>query len=42
MANGVFGGGSGISTNPYLIEDAVDLVAINKFPSAYFKLKLNR
>lgn len=41
MANGVFGGGSGISTNPYLIEDAVDLVAINKFPSAYFKLSRN-
>ena len=41
MANGSFGGGSGISNDPYLIEDADDLNAMRKFPEAYYKLMSN-
>lgn len=41
MANGNFGGGKGTESNPYLIEDGVDLCNINSFPSAYFKLARN-
>ena len=33
MANGNFGGGSGIVDDPYLIEDAEDLVAIKNVTS---------
>jgi hypothetical protein len=39
MANGNFGGGSGSSSSPYLIEDAFDLDAIrNKGVSYHYKL----
>ena len=38
MAQGKFGGGTGIPDNPYLIEDAEDLFAIRYFPNSNFKL----
>jgi hypothetical protein len=38
MANGSFGGGTGLSGDPYLIEDIFDLIAINNDPSKYYKL----
>lgn len=38
MANGLFAGGSGTETNPYLIEDAHDLNAIRNNVGAYYKL----
>ena len=41
MANGNFGGGTGTKSNPYLIDDGVDLCNVNSFPSAYFKLTRN-
>lgn len=41
MANGNFGGGKGTESNPYLIDDGVDLCNVNSFPSAYFKLTRN-
>ena len=37
MANGTFGGGTGISTDPYLVEDALDLVAVKNNLTAYYK-----
>jgi hypothetical protein len=37
MANGNFGGGSGVSGDPYLIEDAADLNAVRNYTSSYFK-----
>lgn len=44
MANGLFGGGDGSSSSPYLIEDAHDLNAIRNLPantSVYLKLVNN-
>ena len=41
MAGGLFGGGNGTSTNPYLIEDASDLFQIKNHKSSYFKLMSN-
>lgn len=41
MANGNFGGGNGTKSNPYLIDDGVDLCNVSSFPSAYFKLTRN-
>ena len=37
MANGLFGGGTGISADPYLVEDAQDLNAVRNNLSAYYK-----
>ena len=37
MANGLFGGGTGTSENPYLVEDAQDLNAIRNNLNAYYK-----
>lgn len=41
MAGGLFGGGSGIQTDPYIIEDAADLVAIGGTTGAYFSVVNN-
>ncbi|WP_312339091.1 hypothetical protein [Anaerospora hongkongensis] len=41
MADGTFGGGTGVSNDPYIIEDAADLDAIRTKPAGYFKLKNN-
>lgn len=41
MAGGLFGGGSGIQTDPYIIEDAADLVAIGGTTGAYFSIVNN-
>ncbi len=38
MANGLFAGGNGTETNPYLIEDADDLNAMRHHLSSHFKL----
>jgi hypothetical protein len=38
MAQGKFGGGTGIQENPYLIEDVEDLNAVRLFPNAHYKL----
>jgi hypothetical protein len=38
MANGMFAGGSGIITDPYLIEDPADLDAIRRNVTACYKL----
>ena len=35
MANGNFGGGTGTSTDPYLVEDARDLLNCNKYDKYY-------
>ena len=37
-ANGTFGGGTGISGDPYKIEDAADLDAVRNNLSAYYEL----
>ncbi len=37
-AGGNFGGGDGSIANPYIIEDAADLFAVNKYPSAAYIL----
>lgn len=36
MSNGLFGGGMGTENDPYLVEDAFDLQAINDNRSAYY------
>ena len=41
MAGGKFGGGSGVESDPYLIEDAADLSAIRLRQDAYYKLVNN-
>lgn len=41
MANGIFGGGNGSASNPYLVEDVADLRAINEITISsdrYYKL----
>lgn len=38
MANGHFGGGSGLSDDPYLIEDIYDLLALETVKYGYYKL----
>jgi hypothetical protein len=38
MANGTFGGGTGVSGDPYLIEDLLDLDAVRNNLSAYYEL----
>ena len=35
MANGQFGGGSGTSDDPFLVEDALDLRAANVYGKCY-------
>ncbi|MDR0767039.1 MAG: InlB B-repeat-containing protein [Methanosarcinales archaeon] len=40
-ANGVFGGGDGTPQNPFIIEDAADLAAINSHLDGYFILGQN-
>ena len=37
-ANGIFGGGAGTSTNPYIVEDAADLNAMRNGLSLHYKL----
>jgi fibronectin type 3 domain-containing protein len=41
MANGLFGGGDGSATNPYLIEDAADFDAIRNNLSKSFRMVAN-
>lgn len=41
MAGGLFGGGDGSSTKPFLIEDASDLYQVRNHLSSYFRLNSN-
>ncbi len=41
MANGLFGGGDGTESSPFLVEDSQDLNAIRNNLSAHFKQKKN-
>lgn len=41
MANGLFGGGSGTTTAPYLVEDAADLEAVRKLLAVHYKQTAN-
>ena len=41
MANGLFGGGDGTESNPYLVEDPNDLNAVRNYLTAHFKQTKN-